>query len=121
MASLLGENKAISDSSLGKDELPDNSSIYIGVDVGTGSVRAALFTEKGEYLKSTTIGIAVNNPLPDVYQQSSVEIWSAVCGCVTESIQSINYQHNQPVKICGIGFAATCSLVVIGPNNKGLR
>ena len=121
MASPFCEIKTISDSSLGKDGSLFERSIYIGVDVGTGSVRAALFTEKAEYLNSVTKPIAVNNPLPDVYQQSSIEIWSKVCACIAELVQNLNRDHDQPVKIGGIGFAATCSLVVVGPNKEGLR
>ena len=102
-----------------KDRATDHSSCFIGVDVGTGSVRAALFTEKGENLNVSSIPITVNNPLSDFYQQSSDEIWSAVCGCITKLMTG--YQCKERVKISGIGFAATCSLVVIGPNNQGLR
>ena len=98
--------------------------LLIGVDVGTGSVRAALVTIHGNILQTTSKPITVNNPQPEFYQQSSDEIWSAVCCCVGEllcqytSTIGISGRH---AAICGIGFAATCSLVVVGPNKCGLR
>ena len=96
-------------------------SIYIGVDVGTASVRAAFFTEKGKYLIGTSREITVNNPAPDFYQQSSDEIWSAVCCCISELATNTSKNNHRKWKIGGIGFAATCSLVVLDSNHRGLR
>ena len=95
--------------------------IYIGVDVGTASVRAAFFTDKGEYLIGTSRQITVNNPAPDFYQQSSDEIWTAVCCCISELATNISNNNHRKWKIGGIGFAATCSLVVLDSNHRGLR
>jgi len=50
----------------------------IGVDVGSGSVRAGLFTESGDLVKVATKDILVNNPEPGYYEQSSEDIWNAV-------------------------------------------
>ena len=52
----------------------------IGVDVGTGSVRAALFTLQGRRESARVIPISVINPAEDFYEQDSNEIWTAVCG-----------------------------------------
>lgn len=57
----------------------------IGVDVGTGSARAALVTSTGQLLKSCVKATQTWNPLPDHYEQSSDNIWSAVCECVRVS------------------------------------
>ncbi|KXJ73771.1 hypothetical protein RP20_CCG015038 [Aedes albopictus] len=57
----------------------------IGVDVGTGSVRAALVSSNGKVLKSYVIPTKTWNPAPDHYEQSSDNIWSAVCECVRVS------------------------------------
>ena len=59
--------------------------VYIGVDVGTGSVRAAAITEGGEVLAHYTVPITVHNPAPDHYEQDSAEIWAAVCTAVQVS------------------------------------
>ena len=95
--------------------------VYVGVDVGTGSVRAAFFSGEGDYLMGTSKTITIHNPFPDIYEQSSSEIWSAVCSCISELSQTLKDKESSKSKIGGIGFTATCSLVAIGPNNKGLR
>lgn len=51
---------------------------FIGVDVGTGSVRAALVKQDGKLVATASKEIRIWNPKPDFYQQSSEEIWSAV-------------------------------------------
>lgn len=58
---------------------------YIGVDVGTGSARAALVSSTGETVRTCVRPIRTWNPLPDHYEQSSDEIWKAVCECVKVS------------------------------------
>lgn len=55
---------------------------FIGVDVGTGSSRAALVTSNGQVIKSHVKEIKTWNPQPDHYEQSSNDIWEAVCECV---------------------------------------
>jgi len=55
---------------------------FIGVDVGTGSVRAGLFSSFGSLLHVATREIQLHNPEPGYYQQSSEEIWNAVCETV---------------------------------------
>ncbi|XP_058462179.1 FGGY carbohydrate kinase domain-containing protein [Malaya genurostris] len=87
----------------------------IGVDVGTGSVRAALVTSKGEILKTWVKTIQTWNPLPNHYEQSSDDIWNAVCECV-RNVAS----HCPRDEIKGIGFDATCSLVVLDKNGEPL-
>ena len=52
---------------------------YIGVDVGTSSARAALFTSKGEVVVTATQSINIWEPETDFYEQSSDQIWEACC------------------------------------------
>ncbi|KAL9701481.1 hypothetical protein quinque_004922 [Culex quinquefasciatus] len=80
----------------------------IGVDVGTGSARAALVTSTGQLLKSCVKATQTWNPLPDLYEQSSDNIWSAVCECVRTVAAVVPKEQ-----IKGIGFDATCSLVAL--------
>lgn len=58
---------------------------FIGVDVGTGSARAALVDSTGRVQKVHVREIKTWNPLPDNYEQSSDDIWNAVCECVQVS------------------------------------
>ena len=55
---------------------------FVGVDVGTGSARAALVDSRGKTLRVHTENIITWNPKPEHYEQSSENIWSAVCVCV---------------------------------------
>ena len=55
---------------------------FIGVDVGSGSVRSGLFTSTGELLHVLVKEITINNPEANYYEQSSDEIWTAVCETV---------------------------------------
>ena len=53
---------------------------YIGVDVGTGSVRCAAFDKNGKILTSPVVkDISQTCSKPGYYQQSSEEIWNTVC------------------------------------------
>ncbi|XP_053672373.1 FGGY carbohydrate kinase domain-containing protein [Anopheles nili] len=87
----------------------------IGVDVGTGSARAALVNSQGEVLQTFVKPIRTWNTQPNFYEQSSEDIWSAVCECVKNV--SSNYSKEE---IKGIGFDATCSLVVLDTNMQPL-
>lgn len=59
---------------------------FIGVDVGTGSARAALVNANGKVVKMYSKHIQTWNPCLDNYEQSSENIWSVVCECVKVSI-----------------------------------
>lgn len=48
---------------------------FIGVDVGSGSVRAALVDHKGHVVKSSVREIQTWKPSVDYYEQSSGDIW----------------------------------------------
>ena len=50
----------------------------IGVDVGTGSVRAGVFSSEGKLLGVATEEIKTFNPQHNFYEQSSDNIWTAV-------------------------------------------
>ncbi|GIY96292.1 FGGY carbohydrate kinase domain-containing protein [Caerostris extrusa] len=88
---------------------------FIGVDVGTQSVRAALLTSQGEILKVTSEPIKTWNPFPDMYEQSSENIWELCVKCIKEITEGID-----PELVLGIGFDATCSLVMLDKEYKPL-
>lgn len=60
---------------------------FVGVDVGTGSVRAALVDNAGRILKKSTSVIRTWNPEVDFYQQSSDDIWRCCCKVVRVSVE----------------------------------
>lgn len=85
---------------------------YIGVDVGTASVRAALVSSNGSIVSSASRPLQIWQPRPDFYEQSSEDIWENVCAVVKEVVGD-----KQPYEgIRGIGFDATCSLVALDPS-----
>lgn len=90
-------------------------SLFIGVDVGSGSARAGLFTATGQTLSTFSVNIPTWMPLEDHYEQSSEVIWSAVCRCVKHIVG-----QRSPKSIRGIGFTATCSLVALQEVDKPL-
>lgn len=59
--------------------------LFVGVDVGTGSARAALVTESGTVLKTAVKPIKTWNPSSDHYEQSSNNIWES-CKSVVKVI-----------------------------------
>lgn len=48
---------------------------FIGVDVGSGSVRAALVDQEGHVIKSSLKEIQIWKPKTNFYEQSSNNIW----------------------------------------------
>jgi FGGY-family pentulose kinase len=84
---------------------------FIGVDVGTGSVRAGIFDGAGRMLATAKRDIALWQDGPDIAEQSSRDIWDAVCASVRQAVERAGVT---PDAIAGLGFDATCSLVVLG-------
>lgn len=82
--------------------------MYIGVDIGTGSARACLMDESGLIRSVTSHPILRFNPKQDFINQSSVDIWNAVCFCVKHVIAD---SRISPEEVKGIAFDATCSLI----------
>ncbi|MBX5039749.1 FGGY-family carbohydrate kinase [Rhizobium lentis] len=89
----------------------------IGVDVGTGSARAGLFDMAGSMLASAKRNISLFHEAGSMVEQSSTEIWSAVCAAVREAVAAAGVD---PASVVGLGFDATCSLVVLGEGGKPL-
>jgi D-ribulokinase len=83
---------------------------FIGVDVGTGSARAGVFDASGKLLGSAKRNIETWHEADEVVEQSSENIWISVCASVREAV---SMSKVAPDEIAGIGFDATCSLVVV--------
>ncbi len=89
----------------------------IGVDVGTGSARAGIFDLAGRMLASASHEITLFRESGSIVEQSSSEIWTAVCHSVRAALL---HAAVPPAQVAGIGFDATCSLVVLGPGGQPL-
>lgn len=90
--------------------------LVLGIDVGTGSARAGLFTLEGLKKASSVRPIQTWTPRPGYAQQSSQDIWAAVCEATRSALEMLD----EPGQVIGIGFDATCSLVVVGGDGQGL-
>jgi D-ribulokinase len=86
---------------------------YIGVDVGTSSTRAGVFDEKGKLLGTAKHPITTWHEAGDIVEQSSSDIWDACTAAVRAAIVEAAIKSDV---IKGIGFDATCSLVVLAPD-----
>jgi len=83
---------------------------FVGVDVGTGSARAGVFDVHGQLLAQAKRDIDLYQSGPDIAEQSSENIWAAVCAATREAVARVGLP---PDAIAGIGFDATCSLVLV--------
>ncbi|MGK9052890.1 FGGY-family carbohydrate kinase [Neorhizobium petrolearium] len=92
-------------------------SFFVGVDVGTGSARAGIFDTNGVMVSTAKRDIALYREGADIAEQSSNDIWRAVCDSVREALDAAGLSGED---IGGIGFDATCSLVVLGEGGRPL-
>lgn len=84
---------------------------FIGVDVGTGSARAGVFDAEGKMLASARKDILIIRDDHGHVEQSSAQIWDAVCAAIRDAVAVAAIV---PASVSGLGFDATCSLVVEG-------
>ena len=83
---------------------------FIGVDVGTSSARAGVFDADGGLIATARRPIAIWQEPGDVVEQSSTDIWDACA----EAVRAVMREASLPPScVSGIGFDATCSLVVL--------
>eukprot|EP01061_Rhynchopus_euleeides_P023711 TRINITY_DN38475_c0_g1_i1.p1 TRINITY_DN38475_c0_g1~~TRINITY_DN38475_c0_g1_i1.p1 ORF type:complete len:583 (+),score=177.43 TRINITY_DN38475_c0_g1_i1:112-1749(+) len=86
----------------------------IGVDVGTASVRAGIVcTSDGSVVSNSKKSIQINRGVEGHVEQCSENIWSRVREVVSDAVgiacREAGMTHDD---IVGIGFDATCSMVV---------
>jgi FGGY-family pentulose kinase len=87
-----------------------NREYVIGIDIGTGSVRAGIFDLTGHRVAYSQKDIKIWHPKENFVEQSSDDIWSKTCLTVKEALLKGKLL---PDSIIGISFDATCSLVVL--------
>ena len=83
---------------------------FIGIDVGTTSARAGVFDESGTLLATARNLITIWHEAGGVVEQSSAEIWAACAASVRTAMAEAAIP---PAAVKGVGFDATCSLVVL--------
>jgi D-ribulokinase len=90
---------------------------FIGVDVGTLSTRAGIFDAEGTLLATEKHPIRVWHEGGDIVEQSSSDIWEASAAAVRSAMAEAAISS---AAVKGIGFDATCSLVVLDANGEPL-
>lgn len=88
---------------------------FIGCDVGTGSARAGVFDENGKMYPMAECPTKMWRPETDFVEQSSEDIWQASCKSINKAIGEAGIKQEQ---VRGIGFDATCSLVVLNEHDE---
>jgi len=83
---------------------------FIGVDVGTASARAGIFDETGTLLATARHPITIWHEAGDIVEQSSDDIWEACVRSVRAAMAQASLAGGE---VRGLGFDATCSLVVL--------
>ncbi|WP_430786495.1 gluconokinase [Virgibacillus flavescens] len=70
-------------------------SYYLGVDIGTTSTKAILYTKKGKVITSHTINYPLHTPNPLIAEQNPDEIMDAVLGTIREAIRKSDISKDQ--------------------------
>ncbi|PWN32075.1 Pentulose kinase [Meira miltonrushii] len=93
---------------------------YIGVDVGTGSARAALVNLEGTILSESTYATKTHRLESDarIFEQSTTNIWSQICTAVKDVLKSSGVSKDD---VKGLGFDATCSLAVTDAQGQPIQ
>lgn len=90
---------------------------FVGIDVGTSSARAGIFDENGTLLATARHPITVWHETGSVVEQSSPEIWAACAASVRTAMAEAAIPASA---VKGVGFDATCSLVVVDAAGRPL-
>lgn len=93
-----------------------DDAVFLGVDVGTGSARAGVFTIHGRMLAASVRPITMWRPQPEFVEQSSDNIWQSVCAATREALAQAGV--TDPARVRGVGFDATCSLVALDADGQ---
>lgn len=91
--------------------------VSLGIDVGSGSARAGVFDLQGRRLGYGSRSIGLWRPQGDWAEQSSTDIWQAIIHAVRTAMAEAGVGAEAVV---GIGFDATCSLVIADAQGQPL-
>ena len=89
----------------------------LGIDIGTGSARAGIFTTDGVMLAEAKTPIAMHRPAEHHVEQSSTDIWHAVCSATQRAREAAGVTSDS---ITSMSVSATCSLVLLDQQDKPL-
>lgn len=90
---------------------------FLGVDVGSASVRAGVYDAAGGRRAFAVRPIRQFHPAPGFVEQSSADIWAQACAAVREAVERAGVAA---ADVAALGFDATCSLVAVGAGGRPL-
>ncbi|MCB1388454.1 MAG: FGGY family pentulose kinase [Rhodobacteraceae bacterium] len=93
------------------------ASYLVAVDVGTRSARAGVFDTDGHMLARAVAPLGVTDMPGQRAEYASDQIWDAVCSAVQAAVAGSGVD---PGSIAGLGFDATCSLVLRSEDGSAL-
>ena len=91
--------------------------VYLGIDVGSASVRAGIFDAAGRRLAFAVRPIQQFHPRPLFVEQSSADIWAQTCSAMREAVGAAAIN---PARIAAVGVDATCSVVAVGAQGQSV-
>lgn len=83
--------------------------LVVAVDVGTTSARAGVFTAEGDLRAKASQPILMRRDGDAFAEHDSEDIWRATCHAVKAAMREAGAR---PEDVAGLGFDATCSLVL---------
>jgi FGGY-family pentulose kinase len=86
-----------------------SSPLVLGIDVGTQSLRAALFDLRGNCRSYSTSPLDTTHPAPAWAEQSAAQWWQAACATVPQALAKANVS---PAEVAGIGLDCTACTVI---------
>lgn len=89
----------------------------LGIDVGSGSARCGVFDTSANMLGVGVKTIAQHRPAPDFVEQSSDDIWNAICEAVKFALAEAGVDG---ADVAALSYSATCSLVLLDKDHQPL-
>ncbi|NDF96307.1 MAG: xylulokinase, partial [Proteobacteria bacterium] len=92
---------------------------YIGLDVGTTSLKGALIDASGTFLAIASVSYGVSRPRPGWSEQDPADYASAAIQCIRQLIASPHADPSRISALCSSGQAPT--LVLLDRDRKPIR
>ena len=92
---------------------------YIGLDVGTTSLKGALIDASGTFLAIASVSYGVSRPRPGWSEQDPADYESAAIQCIRQLIASPHADPSRIAALCSSGQAPT--LVLLDRDRKPIR
>lgn len=89
----------------------------LGIDVGSGSARCGVFDGNAQLVGVGVQSIAQHRPAPEFVEQSSDDIWNAICAAVKLALAEAGIYG---ADVAALSYSATCSLVLLDKDHQPL-